>query len=230
MVAGIVVAAIIIISIIRGFVSGGLRTLWSIGCVVVSIALSSMLNPMVSDFLNEQVHLSKYIEADIMEYLEEQAQEELDKAGADVQIAFVNGLEIPSFWKSTINNNNTEDGYNKLSAQGFMEYVASSIAAISVNTLAFIITFVLVAVILKIISVAFGIVDKIPLLKQVNKLVGIGLGLVKGLLVIWLIMTIIAFARNYSWGATLLEYVLANPVSAFFYQYNLLAIMLVSIF
>lgn len=230
MAAGIVVAAIIIISLIQGFKNGGLRTLWSIGCVVAAIALSSMLNPMVSDFLSDQVHLNKYIESDIMEYLESQAQEELNKAGVDVQTEFVNGLKIPSFWKSAINDNNTEDGYNKLSAQGFMEYVAGSIAAISVKTLAFIITFVLVAVILKIISVAFGIVDKIPLLKQVNKFVGIGLGLVKGLLVVWLIMMVIAFARNYSWGATLLEYVLANPVSAFFYQYNLLATMLVSIF
>lgn len=230
MAAGIVVAAIIIICLIQGFINGGLRTLWSIGCVVVAIALSSMLNPMISDFLNDQVHLNKYIEDDVMEYLEEQAQEELNNAGVDVQTAFIDGLELPSFWKKAINDNNSEEGYSKFSAQGFMEYVSGSIAAISVNTLAFILTFLLVTVILKIISIMFGIVDKIPLLKQVNKLAGIGLGLAKGLLVIWLIMIVIAFARNYAWGATLLELVLANPVSAFFYQYNLLAMIFVSIF
>lgn len=230
MAAGIVVAAIIIISLIQGFKNGGLRTLWSIGCVVAAIALSSMLNPMVSDFLSDQVHLNKYIESDIMEYLESQAQEELNNAGVDTQTAFINSLDIPAFWKTAINDNNTEDGYNKFSVQGFMEYVSSSIAAISISTLAFIMTFILVAIILKIISISFGIIDKIPLLSQVNKLVGIGVGLAKGLLVVWLIMIVIAFAKNYSWGAMLLEQILANPISAFFYRYNLLAAIFVSVF
>lgn len=228
MAAGIVVAAIIVISVIQGFKNGGLRSLWSIGCVVAAIVLSTMLNPMISDFLSEQVHLNKYIEDDIMEYLESQAQEELNNAGVDIQTAFIDGLDIPAFWKTAINNNNTEEGYSRFSVQGFMEYVSSSIAAISVSTLAFILTFILVVVILKILSVTFGIIDKIPLLSQVNKLVGIGVGLVKGLLVVWLIMIVIAFARNYSWGAMLLEQVLANPISAFFYRYNLLAAIFIS--
>lgn len=140
MAAGIVVAAIIIISVVQGFQNGGLRTLWSIGCVVAAIVLSTMLNPMISDFLSDQVHLEKYIEDDIMEYLESQAQEELDNAGVDTQTEFINGLNIPAFWKSAINENNNKEGYAKLSVQGFMEYASSSIAAISVNTLAFILT------------------------------------------------------------------------------------------
>ena len=225
MAAGIVVAAIIIISVIQGFKDGGLRALWSVGCVIAAIALSAMLNPMISDFLSEQVHLNRYIEDDIMEYLESQAGEELNSAGVDTQASFIDSLDIPASWKKTIKNNNTEEGYSNLSVQGFMEYAANSIAGISVDALAFILTFVFVVVILKMISIMFGIVEKIPLLSQVNKLVGIGVGLAKGLLIVWIIMIIVAFVRNYSWGAVLLEQILANPFSAFFYRYNLLAML-----
>ena len=115
-------------------------------------------------------------------------------------------------------------------AEGFFEYVAGAIAAISVKVLAFILTFILVAVILKMISIMFGIIEKIPGLSHVNKLVGLRAGFVRSFIIIWLIMIVIAFAGNYQWGQVLLKLVLDNPVAAFFYHHNLLAIAFLSIF
>lgn len=230
MAAGIVVTAIIIISTALGFKDGGLRTFWSIGCSIAAIILAMMLNPMISDFMSNQVHLNQYIENDVREYLEEQTENNLENAKTDVQNQYINDLQIPSSWKKAIIKNNTAEGRSKLLVEGFLEYVASAIAAISVKVIAFILTFILVAAILKMISVMFGIVDKIPLLSQVNKLVGVGAGLVRGLIVIWLIMIVIAFVRNYEWGQFLLNQVLSNPVAAFFYRHNLLAMAFLSIF
>ena len=61
MAAGIVIAAIIIISTVQGLKDGGLRTFWSIGCSVAAIILAIMLNPAISDFMTNQVHLNQYI-------------------------------------------------------------------------------------------------------------------------------------------------------------------------
>lgn len=230
MVAGIIVFAIIVLCILKGFKAGGLRTFWSIGCVVAAIVLATILNPTISGFLSNQVHLNKYIEENVMEYLDAKMEETLDDAGAEAQAEFINNLDLPSSWKKLLNKNNTQENYGKFLAQGFKEYVSNAIALISVDTLGFILTFVLVSIILKVISVTFGIVDHIPLLKEVNKLVGLGAGLIQGLLIVWLIMIVIAFVKNYAWGAELLKYVLANPFSAFFYRNNLLTTLFLSVF
>ncbi|MDO5411785.1 MAG: CvpA family protein [Lachnospiraceae bacterium] len=230
MAAGIVVAAIILISTLLGLKNGGLRTFWSIGCVVAAIVLAMILNPMISDFLKNQVHLDRYIEENVVEYMELKTYEGLNEAGVNTQAEFIKTLELPSSWKKAIIRNNTEDGRKKLSAEVFTEYISRAVAGISVNTIAFILTFILVIVILRVISMTFGIVEKIPLLKEVNKLVGLGAGFIKGLLIVWLIMIVIAFARNYSWGGMLLEQILANPFAAFFYRHNFLALLLTSVF
>lgn len=230
MAAGIIVAAIVIISTVQGFRKGGLRTFWSLGCSIAAIILSIMLNPMISDFMTNQVHLNQYIENDVIVYLEAQTESDLENAETEVQNQYIKDLEIPSSWKKAIIKNNTAEGRGKLLVEGFYEYVARAISDISVKVLAFILTFILVAVILKIVSVMFGIVDKIPLLSQVNKLVGIGVGLLRGLVIIWLIMIVIAFVRNYEWGQFILNLILNNPVAAFFYHHNLIAMAFLSVF
>lgn len=230
MVAGIFVAAIVIISTVQGFKNGGLRTFWSVGCSVASIILAIMLNPIISDFMMSQVHLNRYIEENVKEYLEARTEDDLENAGEDAQNQYIKDLEIPSSWKNAIIKNNTAEGRGKLLVEGFFDYVASAIAGISVKVLAFILTFILVAVILKMISIMFGIVDMIPILSHVNKLVGIGAGLLRGLIIIWLIMIAITFVRNYGWGQDILNLVLNNPVAAFFYHHNLIAMAFLTIF
>ena len=188
---------------------------------------------MISEVLTDQIHLNQYIEDDVTVYLEEEVQEaqgELNKATVEAQNEFIDQLELPSSWKKVVNTNNTEAGYEKFSANGFIEYAASAIAAICVDTFAFILTFITVFIILQIISIVFKIVEHIPLLKQVNKLVGLIAGLVKGLIIVWLLMIIIAFVGNCSWGELLLQMVMANPISTFFYKYNLLATVFLSVF
>lgn len=230
MAAGMIIAAILIIATVHGFIRGGLRTFWSIGCSVAAIILAVTLNPRVSDIMNNQVHLNDYIEKDVLEYLQEQTENSLENAETDVQNQYISELELPASWKKALIKNNTEEGKDKLLVEGFLEYVAKSIAEISVNVLSFILTFILVTVILRTISVMFGIVDKIPLLSHVNRLVGIGAGFIEGLIVIWLIMIAIAFVQNYEWGQAVLKIILSNPAAAFFYHHNWLAMAFLSIF
>lgn len=230
MAAGIVIAAILIVTTVQGFRNGGLRTFWSIGCTVVAIILSMMLNPMIVDFMNNQVHLNSYIEKDVLEYLQEQTESDLEKAETEVQNQYINELELPASWKKTLIKNNTTEGRGKLVVEGFLEYVSKAIAEISVKVLSFILAFILVAVIMKMISLMFGIVDKIPLLSHVNKLVGAGAGFAYGLIIVWILMIVIAFVKNYEWGQAVLDLVLNNPVAAFFYHHNWLAMAFSSIF
>ena len=223
MAAGIAAAVIVIISAIEGARKGGLLTLWSIAGVFAAIILSISLNGKVTAFLNEQIHLDHYVEKRVEKQLELNINSELDHAEEEIQKEFIKALPLPSSWKNTMIENNNQEGYSKILTGTFTGYVAKSIAAMSVNALAFIITFILIAVIFFAVSVAFHIVDAIPVLKQMNAAAGFGLGLLRGFLIVWILLTLLAFASGFGWGQMLIGMVMENPVIQFFYIHNIIS-------
>lgn len=223
MAAGIAAAVIVIISAIEGARKGGLLTMWSIAGVFAAIILSISLNGKVTAFLNEQIHLDHYVEKRIEKQLELNIRSELDHAGEEIQKRFIEELPLPSSWKNTMIENNNSEGYSRIFTGKFTDYVAKSIAVMSVNALAFIITFILIAVIFFAVSVAFHIVDVIPVLKQMNTAAGFGFGLFRGFLIVWILLTLLAFASGFGWGQTLIEMVMENPVIQFFYMHNIIS-------
>ena len=223
MAAGIAAAVIVIISAIEGARKGGLLTLWSIAGVFAAIILSISLNGKVTAFLNEQIHLDHYVEKRVEKQLELNINSELDHAEEEMQKEFIKALPLPSSWKNAMIENNNQEGYSKILTGTFTGYVAKSIAAMSVNALAFIITFILIAVIFFAVSIAFHIVDAIPVLKQMNAAAGFGLGLLRGFLIVWILLTLLAFASGFGLGQMLIEMVMENPVIQFFYTHNIIS-------
>lgn len=230
LIAGGITILILLISVINGLMTGGLRVVWSVGCIAAAVILAMVVNPKVSDFFNNQLHMDQHIEKSVMEYMELQGNDSLNDAGAKEQEIYIKNLNIPAAWKRTLIKNNTVDGYRKMLATAFTGYIAKAIAGFSVKTLAFILTFILVSLILKSITVFFSILEKLPVVKQVNRMAGATAGLIRGLLIIGVIMTFVAFISNYSWGHFLVEQIMANPISGIFYKYNLLTIALGFIF
>lgn len=54
LIAGGITVLILLISVINGLLTGGLRVIWSVGCVAAAVILAMVVNPAVSDFFNEQ--------------------------------------------------------------------------------------------------------------------------------------------------------------------------------
>lgn len=231
--AGIAVIAILLFCTVLGGAQGGLRTIWSVGCIAVAILLSNFLNPVIAGGLTDQIHLNQYIEQHVSSYLEDQIQE-INSNGsqmtAEIQSEVIDQLNLPSFWKDALSQNNTEADYEKYDTNGFIEYTARAIAAGSVRICAFVLTFLLSFILLQIVSITFKIVEHIPVLKQINRLVGVAAGFLKGLVIVWIIMIAIVFANNFGWGENLLQLILSDPIAAFCYKYNLLAAVFLSVF
>lgn len=229
MAAGIVIAIVVTISTLWGLKQGLLRTVWSVASIIAAIVLAMVLNPYISDFMNEQIHLSHYIEKSVEEYLEnETAIKSFESMDLAEQKGFVNELNIPESWKKSIVKNNTAEAYRKLLVNSFTEYVAISVARLSVRVICFILTFLLVWAAIQAISVVLHIVEHFPVIKQVNKLLGIGAGFLRGVLIIWIFMIAAAFLRNYGWGNAMVNWIVADPVGLLFYRYNFLFLFLVS--
>lgn len=108
---------------------------------------------------------------------------------------------------------------------GSMKSIVVSIAAIKLadivlNAIVHIVVFILVFVGVKVIVSVTGLVSKLPVIKQANKLGGLALGLVEGLIAVWVLFVIITAAGNSSWAADALASIGENGFLSFLYDNN----------
>lgn len=78
---------------------------------------------------------------------------------------------------------------------------AAKLADIIFSAIVYIIVFVVVFVILKVIVVVTDIVSRLPVIRQANKIGGLALGLVEGLIAVWILFVIITACGSMEWAA-----------------------------
>ncbi|MBQ4284053.1 MAG: CvpA family protein [Lachnospira sp.] len=108
---------------------------------------------------------------------------------------------------------------------GSMKSIVVSIASIKLadivlNAIVHIVVFILVFIGVRIIVSFTGLVSKLPVIKQANKLGGLALGLVEGLIAVWVLFVIITAAGSTSWAADALADIGSNGFLSFLYDLN----------
>ena len=83
-------------------------------------------------------------------------------------------------------------------------------------------TFVLVAAALGMLARFLDIIAKLPGIGGVNHIGGLAVGLVEGLLVVWIMFYAIALCQGSEWGVELMESIQKDPFLKFLYDNNIL--------
>lgn len=112
----------------------------------------------------------------------------------DIQISEIENAPLPEFLKDQLMDNNNEASYNSLGVSSFPQYVAAFISGMVLNILSFLVTFVIAVILVKALMVAVNIIGELPVLGLINHIGGAALGLVLGLVIVWigfLIMTLL---------------------------------------
>ena len=124
--------------------------------------------------------------------------------------------------KNKLIQNNTAEMYRQLAVENFTDYVSGYIAYGIINGIAFIVSFLLAIIIIKVIMYAVNILTELPVISMMNRLGGMALGLVQGILWIWIIFFFIALLCNTTPGIYLMSLIQSDPVLSVLYNYNLL--------
>ena len=190
----IVILVILAGCILNGFRKGMVRTLAAMMSLVVSLVLVSLANPYVATFL-------------------EAFQSIAEKQTENVQQEFMQKMGVPENFSNTlrIGDEFTESAVAPL---------AESTAHLIVNGLAFVITFVLLSILLRI---AVGLLDglfRLPVLSMVNRLAGGAIGAVQGLVILWVFFLSVFLIWNTEIGAQALAMIQENPVINWLYNCN----------
>ena len=138
----------------------------------------------------------------------------------DVQISEIENASIPAFIKDMLLQNNNSTVYGELGVNSFPAYVATSISRLVLNVLSFLVTFLLAIIIVKALMFAVNIIGELPVLGLINHIAGGALGLVLGLVVIWLGFLIITLLYSTAVGSACFDMVEKSSILTFLYNCN----------
>ena len=202
----IILVAIIALNVFICYKKGLVKLAVGLIAVLVSVILAVLLYKPVSNIIINNTELDEKIKSAITENFvnEEETTEETEDNG------FMKYIE-----------KYVEDPVNKTKNEIVIE-ASGVIATKLIDIIAMVSIFIVARLVLILLTFVTDMITSLPILKQFNELGGILYGLIKALLIIYVLLAL-AFFIVYTTGSTGLADAIANSfITKFFYNNNLL--------
>ena len=214
-----IIIAAIGVSAIAAYFRGFLYTTFKMLSSVIAIYLSYIGYKPINSMLRRTV---------IYSWLQKAAMDNAnglqEAMGLNEQTKLIECLKLPipsSIQEGLIRNNNPEI-YKLLGAESFKEYIGGYIANFYLSIIAFIILWCFVKAILHLISENIRMLTKLPVINFADKWLGFGLGLIKGVIGIWIGTIVIAFLIGFPKFQALYVLLSQSTLGKWFYENNLI--------
>ena len=205
----LVFALLVFLGYIRGFA----KIILKLAAFLLAILLANLLAPMVGDFIVDNTEVDDYIKQQVSTRLEAEAErtiraqldEQFKGYGVEVttemvkevadqakdnlsrsdEIELLTQLNIPEFAKTALIENNNDMMKKQMGVDNFYDYVASYVARVCVNAIAYGITWLMVGLVLALIFFIISLTVKLPVISTVDKFGGMVLGAIAAVVVLW---------------------------------------------
>ena len=221
----IMVIGVFAICAFNGWRKGVIRIAFSIAALLVSIIATAFLSPVIAETVKKNTNAYDYLcknmyeavsnndklNAAINETVISETDVQLDENNISEYVSRIDGylvrvneiVNLPEGWGNAVTESFSE-GYLAALTQGsstvkdiVVKAMAYRLADIILKAIVYVGVFLVVFTILKVISIATGIISRLPVIHQANKLLGAAVGLVEGLLIVWIIfMFLTAMSGN----------------------------------
>lgn len=214
----IVVLIILAASALRGYQNGFIKTIFSLFSVIVALVVSGWISPMISKSLQQ----NEKIMSTVTTKLEEVIKFDGGIKKTNEEVSFINKLSLPNSMKDYLIENNHKEIYEAMNIEKFDEYVTHLLATVILNAVSYLLCFVVVLVCLAIISRLVDFVSRLPLLNELNKTGGFAIGLLHGVIKVWIFFLLITIFSTTSFGENIFPMINQSVFLTFLYENNLL--------
>lgn len=163
-----------------------------------------------------------------LEITSEDIQKIFGEVPKDQQIKEIEESAIPDFLKELLLENNNTAIYEELGVHSFVSYIAAYISRMLIHIVSFLVTFVLAFVIVKALMSAVDILGELPMVGAFNHIGGAVLGIVSGLLIVWILFLVIAACYSTEFGKVCFDMIGQSEALRFLYENNPLLAKLVA--
>ncbi|MCC8081220.1 MAG: CvpA family protein [Lachnospiraceae bacterium] len=212
----IVILVIFLIFVIRGWRRGLLKMLFSVISIVILIALVAWATPHISTLIRENTGIYTMIENRCTEAIQSRVESGLESGVSQSSDSI--GVSLPE----TITAYIVGGGENALAESGVYETAGSNAADWILSGAAFLIAVILAIIIVKLIGHALGIVNHIPIIGGINRVLGLFAGGFEAFVVVSLLFLFTALIAGTESGNMITACIDESEFLSYWYDHNVL--------
>lgn len=223
----IAVSAFWIIMAIVGIKKGFLRMLYSISAMVISIVLTIILYSQVANLICENTQFDEFLYEKYTSYIEEsETNKDAEEPSFIMELAESVSIDTEGETFKAIEKlveEGTEsagEAVNEITSE-IKHALAVKLATMTVNVVAFILTLLVIGLVLLFILNIIKVIEKIPVIKGMNRFLGFVLGAGMGLIVIWIVFAIITVLAATTFGNNCLKCISESQLLTWIYKANI---------
>lgn len=217
--ADIGILIVLALTILSCYHRGFIRTFFNMVAMIVTGIITYYLYPYITKFIITKTGIFESISEFIDENFNfDKLLSNLD--GKEEQLDALNDLDLPDNITNMLEANNNPEIFDILDVSNFRDYVSSSLATIVLNVIVFIILFMIIYVLLSVVVNMLDLIAKLPILKQVNKLAGLALGVVMGIFIVYLGMLVVSLLISMNVTPDLVDLIEESVIAKVFYGNN----------
>lgn len=234
----IIVILVLAGNIVWGFSRGFLRVIYSMLAWIAILVFVTWATPYVANVLTEKTNIDNRIETNLDEKLHELVIGDTNGQKEDREPDTQNPgqgkknyrdlqMKLPdAVTNKLFDTNKIADQI--LEGSGAYDVVAGRATDLVMRVISFVLVLLITVISFHLLSVVLKVVEKLPLIGGINRLLGLFAGLVKGILIIWLAFAIIAMAGTTDIGVALISYIYESPLLIWAYENNLVLTLLMT--
>ena len=202
----IVIIAILALSIIMGYKKGLINVIFNIFAFFLAIIITLVLYKPVSNIIIKNTDIQEKIETAIIENTKGEENKKEEKTENGIQKYIENTMQ-----------NAEEDAKSKA-----IEVVAKDVSTKCIEIITALILFVITRIILIVLKFLTETLANLPIVKQCNEIGGLLYGVIKGILIIYVILTIMFFIISLKPEGMTENLIETSYITKFLYNNNII--------
>lgn len=198
------VVAVLALSGFYGYKRGFVHIVLSMVAMVVTVILAGLLTVPVSAMIKSATPLYDNLEESVSDLVTENG----------VTITSVDKLGLPKQIEEKILEGAGE------AIGSFNEYIVTTVSDMLLKAITFFVLIIVIYIIVRIVILVFDFISKLPLINSINKTGGLVVGLVQGLIFIWIACLVVTAFGNKAWAQEVFAQIDANSFLTFIYNNN----------
>ena len=235
----IAVVAILLLSMAYGYRKGLIRMIFTSVLLILTLVLTRLASPYVTEIVQNYTGLYDTVYTQMEDYLDKQVQKAAEESGAPLpdgvtaeqvldqmssgqQSQLIEKLPLPENLRRSLQENNNSEIYKLIGAGSFTSYLASYLSRMILSAVCSLLTFFVVSLILRLLSIALDIISRLPVIHTLNKVGGMFVSLLLGLAIVWVGFLAATALPGTPFGQEVLRSVSENAFLSLLYQHNML--------
>lgn len=218
----VIVLAIPVMYIFKGFQKGMVKMALSFLSVFVTLAACFILNPHIERVLKQETRIYESIQSQCESYITDTVEvQEDEEINREEQKEVIQKIPLPENITEIFFLKNSSGEYDRILMGTFAEYLAGGIADFIVGGISLFLTFLFASILMGLLGKILGAVFSFPILSMMNRIGGAVLGAAKGICVVWIFFLIISIFWNTVWAQNCYQLIRENPIISYLYDENI---------